>query len=706
MRLSSDRECSRHVRTTTAVVTLLAVMLVARGEAAYLTSRPIVDGGGVINQYYLWGEGSAIHRGVDLSYPLGTPVYGIANGTVVDLHNELANGEGTSDWGNYVLIQHDQRHFDRASQQEAYVYSMYLHLSQWSVRVAVGEHVSQGTWIAEVDDTGRYSEGNHLHLQVVVHPQANRTLDPFTLDSENRSRNPELWLSPYGNSTGRVVGKVTSSAGIPVGGLLVWGLQKQPGWGYATSQTYMSSSLNSDDILGENWATTDVLPGQYHITLSNGSDMGWHTVEAGRTTYVGLYPVWLPDVRGALGWTSTVVVRNNSPTYTADVYTGFLNAEGSVRSQAHNLVPPREVAYIAGPGSFVGSALVVSSEDVSAVAENRNGGIADAYNGIAALDPSNRGWGQVGTALYAPSIMYNFYGWYSQIKLVNTGFSQATVDVTYYPGGTQQSVSIPPNGQQVLDFYGAANQLYSARIVSDQPLAGTVTQSDASSNILLSYNLATADTASVYAPLLFKNYYGWDSSLNIQNGSGDIANVWISYFKPDGSPGRSAIHWLPLAPYSSVCLYLPAEGLYPDFAVGAANITSDRPLAIVVNSTYPDGGAWNRGVSYTGFQRGSKLTVLPDVLTHSGTEDWVSSVNVHNLSPYQTTVTLKSGGTERSQTLPGNGFVEFYTPVYLPAGRGPATVETPDRDVAVVVNHCSGNLTSVDLCRSYDGLVR
>ncbi len=45
----------------------------------------------------------------------------------------------------------------------------------------------------------------------------------------------------------------------------------------------------------ENWATTDVLPGTYHLYAKNESgsvtyaDLGWHTVAAGRTTYVGLY---------------------------------------------------------------------------------------------------------------------------------------------------------------------------------------------------------------------------------------------------------------------------------------------------------------------------------------------------------------------------------------------------------------------------------
>lgn len=82
--------------------------------------------------------------------------------------------------------------------QWAYVYSMYLHLSQGSVRPTVGQHVSANEWIADVDNSGVHTSGAHLHLQVVVHTQANGELEPFdNLNTDLNSRNPELWITPY-----------------------------------------------------------------------------------------------------------------------------------------------------------------------------------------------------------------------------------------------------------------------------------------------------------------------------------------------------------------------------------------------------------------------------------------------------------------------------------------------------------------------------
>lgn len=247
------RKHSRNTIAAGCLAVLLILVFVGYGFAAYRIQRPITYNGGVILQTHLWGEGNPSHRGIDFVYPRGTDVYAVANGTVVDLDEDNEDEENVSEWGNFVLIRHDQRHYDRTTAQWAYVYSMYIHLKQWSVQVTETSHVNAGDWIAEVDRTGGGAgTQDHLHLQIVVHPQSDRTLDPFTLDSENRSRNPELWLAPYNGNTGTVVGKVTNTNGDPVGGLFVYGLRKQAGWGYRSSLTYNNAALKPDDILVEN----------------------------------------------------------------------------------------------------------------------------------------------------------------------------------------------------------------------------------------------------------------------------------------------------------------------------------------------------------------------------------------------------------------------------------------------------------------------
>jgi hypothetical protein len=359
--------------------------------AVYWLQRPITDDGGRIRQGYLWGEDS--HHGVDFTYGFGTHVYAIADGTVVQVKEDVDNNDWPpgNNWGNFVLIRHSwdsMKLWDRTSQQNAYLYTIYAHLKKDSVRPSVEDFVSAGTWIAEVDNTG-HSTGPHLHLQICLHPQPDRLLWPSnTLNSENTSRNPELWLQPFnylGTNTGAVVGKLTENNGQPIGDRYIWGLSKPLGSGgttYWRSRTYAYPWTNPDDILVENWATTDVSPGTYHLTVRNESgsyiyeDLGWHTVGAEETTYVGLYPVYLPDIMGiSYGWDSSIVVRNNSDSKTAQVNTTLFGQDSSVKTQATDYIVPGGTVVVDFPAAclYRCSALVAASEDVSVVVENQYG---------------------------------------------------------------------------------------------------------------------------------------------------------------------------------------------------------------------------------------------------------------------------------------------------------------------------------------------
>ena len=190
---------------TLAVLVAVILLLLGPAHAAVQVQRPITDTGGRIDQTYLWGtlyDNLGPHKGLDFPYGAGIHVHAIADGTVVNLREDLASGQG-SKLGNFVLIRHTILHWDRTVQppRRAYVYSIYGHLQQNSVRYNVDQFVRAGTWIAQVDNTGT-STGNHLHLQICLHPEADRTIYPVdTLDYNNTSRNPELWLQPFSHGT-------------------------------------------------------------------------------------------------------------------------------------------------------------------------------------------------------------------------------------------------------------------------------------------------------------------------------------------------------------------------------------------------------------------------------------------------------------------------------------------------------------------------
>ena len=131
--------------------------------------------------------------------------------------------------------------------------------------------------IAEVDNTGN-STLSHLHLQVNLSTDANR-INPEDWEwSENTSRNPELWLEAFNNSgvqTTSAVGKLTDVNGNPVGGKLIWGMEKplaaegDPAHNFLTAQTYAYTWANADDLVVENFGTTDVQAGTYHLYARN-----------------------------------------------------------------------------------------------------------------------------------------------------------------------------------------------------------------------------------------------------------------------------------------------------------------------------------------------------------------------------------------------------------------------------------------------------
>ena len=95
------------------------------------------------------------HYGVDIGNKRGTPVVAAASGTVVNVINYCVEGKSSCGgrYGNYITIEHPNGTKTR-----------YAHLG--SVKVSVGQTVSQGQLIGAIGNTGR-STGPHLHFEVI-----------------------------------------------------------------------------------------------------------------------------------------------------------------------------------------------------------------------------------------------------------------------------------------------------------------------------------------------------------------------------------------------------------------------------------------------------------------------------------------------------------------------------------------------------------
>ncbi len=91
---------------------------------------------------------AAMHPGIDLAGPIGTPIYATADGTV------LRAGWNSGGYGNLVEIDHGKG-----------IATRYGHMS--AVLVSAGQHITRGQQIGRMGSTGR-STGSHLHYEVRI----------------------------------------------------------------------------------------------------------------------------------------------------------------------------------------------------------------------------------------------------------------------------------------------------------------------------------------------------------------------------------------------------------------------------------------------------------------------------------------------------------------------------------------------------------
>jgi len=97
----------------------------------------------------------AVHKGIDMAAPEGTPYYAADSGVVTAVTNGGGDNGGA---GNWIVIDHGNG-----------VVTKYMH--SLITFVAVGEHVERGQNIGLVGSTGN-STGPHLHFQVEVYGAA------------------------------------------------------------------------------------------------------------------------------------------------------------------------------------------------------------------------------------------------------------------------------------------------------------------------------------------------------------------------------------------------------------------------------------------------------------------------------------------------------------------------------------------------------
>jgi murein DD-endopeptidase MepM/ murein hydrolase activator NlpD len=114
---------------------------------------------------------AAMHAGVDIPGPIGTPIYATADGIV-------SNADRQGGYGNMVEVNHGKG-----------IATRYGHLSK--ILVAAGGRVTRGQMIGLMGSTGR-STGSHLHYEVrmdghAVNPVPFLTTADYLLAAQDRA---------------------------------------------------------------------------------------------------------------------------------------------------------------------------------------------------------------------------------------------------------------------------------------------------------------------------------------------------------------------------------------------------------------------------------------------------------------------------------------------------------------------------------------
>jgi len=251
-----------------------------------------------------------------------------------------------------------------------------------------------------------------------------------------------------------------------------------------------------------------------------------------------------------------------------------------------------------------GSAIVDGSEDLSVVVENiyDSGGryLAAAYPG--ATTPA--------TAVYVPFFVKKWptlhatWRQTSELIIQNTGSQQASVTVTIYDswdsdsGTASQSYTIPAGGRQrvpATDFaqvwdYGGFLAAARVSTTSGQLLAvviNTLTGSADGNGVITTpylagnYRAEGSPASFYYAPIAAKKYFGYDSSLQVQNASSNTTTFRIRFYNIDPTEPTVTLDNQSLGPYRSANYWRPPDMTDGFLGSATVEVLSGGPLAVM-----------------------------------------------------------------------------------------------------------------------------
>lgn len=270
---------------------------------------------------------------------------------------------------------------------------------------------------------------------------------------------------------------------------------------------------------------------------------------------------------------------------------------------------------------------------------------------------------RVGTTWYAPNAFDNYYGYFSNFVVQNATASTISVTVQLINSAgtvvaTQNNSSVAPYASASFEQTGlaalATNQSYSAKIIANGNVAveSNIFGSGASAVQLYSYTPFSGGSTVAYVPQIMKNYYGYVTSLNVQNLSASSTVVTVTY--GTGLSRSSTVNG-----NSTWVLYTPNETGLPNGTLTSAKIqSSGAPIVALVNEQ----NSAQRAASYTGFASGTTTVRTPIIMKRY--YNYNTSVACQNIGSASTNITINysNGASSSANNVLQNGMALFYQP--------------------------------------------
>jgi hypothetical protein len=293
---------------------------------------------------------------------------------------------------------------------------------------------------------------------------------------------------------------------------------------------------------------------------------------------------------------------------------------------------------------------------------------------------SYSGFSTGATTFYLPSVVFNYFGWYSLISVQNIGNAPADIDITITcttgTTGTLSQDNVPVYAAAHFDletttptgFSGSTQCNGSAVIVSDQAIVAVDNQTVPSGGNTQSYSGTASGSPTLYVPALYKSYFGWNASLNIRKlGSGNTT-VTVTY----SDSGSSNCNLTDASP--GCLLYMPS--VHPGNGYFGATITSSPSMDLVAVINAANGA---QAQTYNAVGSATGTVGIPSAMkAYFG---WNTSFTCQNVGGVATSLHIEydgfAGNAYDTSSLAPGATVERFQPgeSFLPNGyQGGVTV--------------------------------